>query len=976
MPTLKDLVVRIKTDDSELDSGLNTANGKVDGFANKVDGTVGSSAKQMAMIGGGIAIAVGGGILAAANVAGHFAEEIHNLSATTGLSAEGLQRLRFVAKTVGIEFESLANTSTMLERKLMGIESDNGMAAKAMERLGISVQDSNGNLRSMNELFPEAITRLQGLQNSTERNAIASQIFGRNLGAIAPILSMTSKEFEELKAKAGIMSDKDIEEARKFQETMNKLQMTLGGLTRKIGMEFMPVIKDNLVPTIENGVVPALRLFSTVGKDAVAVISVIPGGSAAVSVMLALALATKTFQTALSPLRDIYTSVTAKLATKTAATAADTVATTAAAAAEEKLTAAQVKAMLTAEADSTAVAANTVAKEANAAATVGLGSKIGATFKAIASSSTFWVTVAVGSLLYLQHTIQKTLDKAKQDSRTGIEGTEKQKSAYDEATKKTLSGYSADKLAKDAQATRDKLKASNEEIKKLEKEVSTSMWRDAVGILTMGSGKGSAVVAADLESAKAEKDRLEKRLDLIDEVKKEGGKADTELDDQQKKRLAAIEKANNLASQQMEVLAQTDETKRKLKEAEFELKNKEADINATAKAYYDETGKTVDVSQQIFAAEAAYREKVKEINKEAEKATKEKRDTAEKKQATIQAAQLELQAVGVLDEHERAILKERANLIKTLQELRASGATEAEIRLAQKQSDAEIARLQREHTDDMYADMIGSATSGKRAEILKIEDKDEREFQLSRLSAAEKLMNTMLDLKKKADQGKNVTAQANEAVSAFQRELTDLQTEKAKADLEKAQKNQDAYNQAIAESQAAQMEALGDVTSAKLKRLETESANKLNQIDRNKDLDERARNAQRNAALLQSSIERQKILKEDADAEADLVSKKIIDIRKENDERQRAFNDEMNRRKSAINYTTLEDRSRELVKSGFTSRYQPMADFSRDTATPASSEIRVAMSRLVDEQQRQNRLTQDLISEVKRLGGMPKIGAF
>ena len=245
-----DLVARIKLKDDELNAALGKVVSQTTATANTVQDRCNAICCSLSGIGKvfdvavtGPIVAVAGAVVGAAVKTGQFAQEIEHLHATTQLSTKTLQEMKYVAGVTGMEFESLTNTATMLERKLMGIEADNGMASKVLEQLGVSVSGANGELRSMDSIFPEVITKLQGMKNETERNAYASQLFGRSLGAIAPILGLTAEEMKKMQGQAFIMSDEQLKTAERFQQGMNRIQMAVGGAFRKMGVEMMPVFE-------------------------------------------------------------------------------------------------------------------------------------------------------------------------------------------------------------------------------------------------------------------------------------------------------------------------------------------------------------------------------------------------------------------------------------------------------------------------------------------------------------------------------------------------------------------------------------------------------------------------------------------------------------------------------------------------------------------------------------------------------------
>jgi len=184
----------------------------------------------------------------AATATGAYAEEIKNLAQQTGLGTTRLQELKIVAENSGLSFDTITRAVTQVQRKLMEIERGSGAAAETMRRLGISVHDSRGKLRSMDDLFPEIIKKLQSMTNVSERNMLAAQIFGRGFGELAPILGMTAAEFERATRQARelglVMSERELAQAAAFDDQMDELRQTLAGLARQVGIAVIPVFSS------------------------------------------------------------------------------------------------------------------------------------------------------------------------------------------------------------------------------------------------------------------------------------------------------------------------------------------------------------------------------------------------------------------------------------------------------------------------------------------------------------------------------------------------------------------------------------------------------------------------------------------------------------------------------------------------------------------------------------------------------------
>lgn len=224
-----ELWAALRLDDKQFVDGLDAAGQKATGFAGKM-GAVGKTLTtrvSMPLVG------VGAAAFKAASSQAAWAEELGNLNAATGLSTQRLQELKYIADTSGLSFEGLTNTTGVLQRKLLGIEEGGGPAAAVMTELGVSITGADGQMRSMNDLFPELIEKLQQVENPTRRNALATQIFGRNVAEIAPILAMSKEEMDKMSQAARdsgkVMGEEAVEKLQAFDDAVDKITQRVQG---------------------------------------------------------------------------------------------------------------------------------------------------------------------------------------------------------------------------------------------------------------------------------------------------------------------------------------------------------------------------------------------------------------------------------------------------------------------------------------------------------------------------------------------------------------------------------------------------------------------------------------------------------------------------------------------------------------------------------------------------------------------------
>ncbi len=238
-----ELWAQLRLDSKQFDESLAQAGQKAEGFAGKM-GAVGKTMTTRVTL---PLVGVGAAAFKAASSQAAWAEELGNLNAATGLSAQRLQELKYIADTAGVSFEGITNTTQVLNRKLLGIEEGGGPAAEVIKELGVSVTGTDGQLRSMDSLFPELIAKLQQVENPTRRNALATQIFGRNVADIAPLLAMTKGEMEAATKAAHdsgtVMGEEVVGKLQAFDDAIDTVTKRVQGFVTKAVAGFISLPK-------------------------------------------------------------------------------------------------------------------------------------------------------------------------------------------------------------------------------------------------------------------------------------------------------------------------------------------------------------------------------------------------------------------------------------------------------------------------------------------------------------------------------------------------------------------------------------------------------------------------------------------------------------------------------------------------------------------------------------------------------------
>lgn len=156
-----------------------------------------------------------------------------------GVSAESFQAFKIAADDAKVDFETFASSFDKVRQAISQASAGNEEMAMSFAELGLRYEE-------LMSLSPEdqffAVTEaLSELEDEGERNRLGTALLGDEYVKIAGRLEEFSAKATKAKSNAAIISDKDIETAQRYQQSMDKLSSTL----EKISMTVLgPVIRD------------------------------------------------------------------------------------------------------------------------------------------------------------------------------------------------------------------------------------------------------------------------------------------------------------------------------------------------------------------------------------------------------------------------------------------------------------------------------------------------------------------------------------------------------------------------------------------------------------------------------------------------------------------------------------------------------------------------------------------------------------
>ena len=264
-----DLVARLRIEASGFESGLQEAGHNLKGFAEEIAKSFGMSAEEAALLTeslSGVVVgiaAVESASWAAAAAAAAWGENLKDLAAYTGMSTQGLERLKGITIGTSADFDALTMNVTFFQKTLGRADKDSDAVIQALHKIGVNAKDSSGHLRNMDELFPEVIAKLSQVENPAERAGLAMAMFGRSSQNVLELAANSPEQLQKLSNATKVHGDATLNQAEAFKIKMDVLQNRFDVLWREVGLKLIPVMEEDLIPMF-NAVADALTYLSPV----------------------------------------------------------------------------------------------------------------------------------------------------------------------------------------------------------------------------------------------------------------------------------------------------------------------------------------------------------------------------------------------------------------------------------------------------------------------------------------------------------------------------------------------------------------------------------------------------------------------------------------------------------------------------------------------------------------------------------------
>ena len=182
-------------------------------------------------------------------------DPLAQLNRETGVAVENIQALGFAASVNNSSVDALSGSFREMNKR-MGefVQTGGGPAKEIIEKLGISIKDAEGNVRSADSVFLGLSKTLQGMSRGEQANVLDKLGIDQSL---IQLVSLSADEVGKLTARAralGVVTNEQADNAAAFNDSLTTLKFGLSGIQNAVAVGFAPALTrltDRFIAFIE-----------------------------------------------------------------------------------------------------------------------------------------------------------------------------------------------------------------------------------------------------------------------------------------------------------------------------------------------------------------------------------------------------------------------------------------------------------------------------------------------------------------------------------------------------------------------------------------------------------------------------------------------------------------------------------------------------------------------------------------------------
>lgn len=176
-------------------------------------------------------------------------DDIAKNSRKMGVSTDYYQEMEYWASQNGLSHENMEKSMKRLNQRLGQAVEGNEKYSNALTRLGVDLEEVEKGNVSTEQAMTQSIQALSEIENSQEKAALASELFGTKLSQeLMPAIDSGALSIEDAQKKAeelGIVIAEDtLNAAEEFNDTWDDLTRSFTAFSQKILAQLMPAFQS------------------------------------------------------------------------------------------------------------------------------------------------------------------------------------------------------------------------------------------------------------------------------------------------------------------------------------------------------------------------------------------------------------------------------------------------------------------------------------------------------------------------------------------------------------------------------------------------------------------------------------------------------------------------------------------------------------------------------------------------------------
>ena len=235
----------------------------------------------------GLSMAAAGALTAIGGIAykaAQNADDLNTMAKQTGFTTDELQNMQYAADRIDVSMETITGAAARMTKQL-------GSNEDKFASLGVATRDVNGNFRSTSDIFYDTVTALSQIQNETERDTVAMDIFGRSANELAGVIDdggAALRDFGKEAEDAGlIMSQETLDGLNQVNDEIDKLKAQAVGTLAQAGAKALQALQP-VLEKVANAIAKVLEFIASLSPETMKIIVIVLAVIAAISPLLSL----------------------------------------------------------------------------------------------------------------------------------------------------------------------------------------------------------------------------------------------------------------------------------------------------------------------------------------------------------------------------------------------------------------------------------------------------------------------------------------------------------------------------------------------------------------------------------------------------------------------------------------------------------------------------------------------------------------